>query len=162
MGILNSIFGKKEEKKQEVTNNKGIRYKDDLIGMLIEDHQGLFSLYGGILEDIKKEDFDGILDKLNEFKTEIGMHVYIENIQLYTYIKTYFEDQSEQLGFIEQVQKDMDKIVKTVVDFVEFWTNNGINKENIESFQEELEGIGSALTKRTKMEETRLYTLYQK
>ena len=162
MGLFDTIFGSKREKKVESgSTNKGIRYKSDLIDMLEEDHQSLFGLYGDMISGCDANEYDLVLSKLKEFKTELGMHIYIENIQLYTYIKNYFESEADQLVFIEQVQEEMDGIVKAVVDFAESWNATGIDKENISTFKEQLEGIGAVLTKRTKMEETRLYTLYQ-
>jgi len=163
MGLLSSIFGKKEKKVDNSSNVNGVRYKEDLIeGILLEDHKELFKIYGEILEQLDRNDFSGVYENLDEFKSQLNMHIYIENTQLYTYIKNYFNEDASQLKFIEQVQNDMDGIADAVSNFIEKWIDLEISSDNKEEFKKELEGIGKVLTKRTKMEEARLYTLYQK
>jgi regulator of sigma D len=162
MGLLNSLFGNKSEEKKEVGKTiNGVRYKDDLIDLLLEDHNSLFEIYGNIMEQLEKDDFNGIYDNLHLFKSELNMHIYIENTQLYTYVKNYFDSDISQLKFIEQVQQDMDGIAEAVGTFIDKWVDISISPENKDEFKAELEGIGKVLTKRTKMEESRLYTLYQ-
>ena len=162
MGLFDNLFGKKEEANVEtVSATKGVRFKEEMIKDLKEDHQKLFALYGSMIEDCKAEKFDSVLESLTEFSLELDMHIYIENTQLYTYIKNYFDSDESQKKFIDKVQHGMDGIAKAVEDFGEKWSDRGINNLNKDDFISELEGLGKTLTKRTSMEEARLYTLYQ-
>jgi len=167
MGFIKKFLNRfKKDNHQEDINklkSENPTYNEELIDILKTDHQNLFELYGLLHQAVENDDnFEIIYKHLKDFGLAIKIHLMIEDSQLYGYIQKNNEPNTMLREFIIDVQKEMDLIAKEVVAFVYKYSIKENYMRNKVNFLKDLESIAKILTKRIKMEESRLYILYQK
>lgn len=140
---------------------KKIAYDPELVQKLTDDHKALFQLYTDICNASNNGKYAIIPELLADLKLAFQTHVMLENVKFYVYLQQHIADDSEMASFLSDIRKEMDGIARTLVRFVSTYSNiNNFNEEKIDSFKKELAVIGNVLTKRVKVEEKKLYTLY--
>jgi hypothetical protein len=167
MGFIKKFLNqfKKDNHQEDINKLKSENptYNEELIDILKTDHQNLFELYGLLHQAVENDDnFEIIYKHLKDFGLAIKIHLMIEDSQLYGYIQKNNEPNTMLREFIIDVQKEMDLIAKEVVAFVYKYSIKENYMRNKVNFLKDLESIAKILTKRIKMEESRLYILYQK
>ena len=175
MSFLKRLFGGKkteqavsprsENRFSESSNSRrdqnGIAYDPDLVPKLKDDHRTLFSLYTKLNEAAERNEYARIPELLSELKLAFQTHVMVENVKFYVYLQQNLANDSEISSFLSDIRKEMDGIARVLVKFVATYSNvTDFNEEKASAFKTELATIGQVLTKRVKLEESELYTLY--
>jgi hypothetical protein len=171
--ILQRLFGSSGEteskgrgeleslaKEIAVTN----QYQEDLINGFKEDHLELFDIYQKIVDQFTEDrtKHGAISELLDEFESLLNIHILQENAQLYTYLQEINKDDKVALDLLDKIQKEMNGIVKSAEFFARKYKNHQSYESNIDNFAKDAQDIATVLTKRVKMEEKRLYTMYVK
>ncbi len=168
MGFFSRFFGKQATSVQntnvplrEQQRQSGINYDPELIPKLKEDHQALVKVYTDILNTYNTGNYALIPAMLNDLKLGLQTHIMLENVKFYVYLQQNWTDDAEIASFVADVRREMDTIARTAVKFVSKYNTPGaISAATATAFKEEFDTIGTVLTKRIQLEETRLYTLY--
>ena len=133
-------------------------FENRLITELKNDHKKLFSLFNKIEKNLQKQNFRKIPELLKKFHYEYKLHIIYEDNYFYTYLKNKYKKDRTVLNFIEEKQKEMKVISKSITKFINKY--NSIEKIKTPAFENELKILGNALYKRISFEESKLYTLY--
>jgi len=168
MGFLRKLLGL--EKKEEASGRKGIsieetfEYEEDLIDQFKDDHLELFEIFAQIKETYEEnpEFSHKLVDLLDEFKTGLEMHILVEDKKLYTYLRKKYGGDELHEAMLNDLQRNMTKIAKSVIFFVKKYSNRENFERNKDKFLKDLGEVGDTLTKRTSMEERKLYPMYSK
>ncbi len=163
--LLNIFREEKREEKKEVKDirRENLDYNENLIDMLVSDHKELIKLFQEMKEQFEKNsDFRKMLQKINDFKLALEIHLMVEDSQLYGYIENMNRDNEMMVAFVKDVQNEMKSIAEEVILFIRKYTDYRMYHENKDSFLKDLNKIGEVLTKRIEMEEKRLYSLYRR
>ena len=169
MGLLSKLIG--DEGKQKVNStrsikaltpeNSAINFDAGLVGRLKDEHQDLLQAYTAIRRTGAEGRFGHLPEMLEKFKLSLLNHVALENVKFYVYMQNHWAVDTETLGFITDVRKEMNSISRSVVKFIDTHLASVPSHLTIASFNEELEKIGEVLIKRIRLEEERLYLLYR-
>ncbi len=163
MGIFSSIFGGKKQEMEagrEPAKTTGISYDSMLVEKLKEDHRTLVKMFSSVKSAALERRFDQIPDALSEFKLALQTHLAVENVRFYVYVQQTYAHDVDTSDFITGLRSEMNGIARVVVKFIEKYVVEKLDKDNVATFLEELEGIGEVLVKRVQLEEKRLYSLY--
>jgi len=166
MGFLSNFFGLNKKNKKTTEETKVIetvKYNEHLIEKFKEDHLELFELFSDIVEyrERNKSYSHELVDKLEELKFGLEMHILVEDKQLYTFLREKYGEDKAHEEMINGLQKSMSKIVKEVVFFIKKYSNKESFDRNEKYFDKDLGEVGNILTKRTSMEERKLYPMYE-
>jgi len=163
MGFVKNLMHKiKKNRDMKPLKNENLNYNDNLIAMLKNDHEELFTLYRSIQEQFKSDsDFEKMKSVMNDFKVALEIHLMVEDAQLYGYIKNINQDNEMTYEFVNDVQKEMAKVAKKVLLFIDKYTNEKKYAKQSEHFLDDLGEVGMVLTQRFDMEEKQLYSLYK-
>jgi len=143
--LFNSSFG------------SSFSYDKNLIKEFKKDHKKLVK----ILTKIENgKDATKIKELFIVFRTEILGHLLSEDIRLYNYLREHYQNDQNTLTLILEYEKSIKDIQKTVLSFIEFYTQDNVKFDNL--FKNKLNNIIEALLSRIETEEKNLYTLYVK
>lgn len=167
---LSWLFGSKAEsspKPENAQEGETVRhlpsqtcYDANLIRKLRDDHAQLLHMFNEINTVSECGGYVALPDLFASFRLALQTHLMVENVQFYTYMQKFFGKDADLLNFINDIKKEMDSIARAVMHFVSTHTTQEIIEENISGFKNELNEIGSILSKRISLEETRLFSLY--
>ncbi len=173
MGFFSNLFGKPsasphvQARVAELRDNvvqrqqdKSISFDAALVGKLKDDHKELFKIYGRIVAAKDSNNFTGMAQLMRDFKLMLQTHLMVENVRFYVYLQQQFAGDSDVVGFITDVRKEMDGIARAAIQFTNTYAVDSYTEEMKKDFAKELNAIGQVLVKRIAMEESRLYTLY--
>jgi len=136
-------------------------YNPILIILLKRDHKRLFEIYGNIKNIFENgESYDKVINKLDELKAVLSMHIEFENSQLYSYLESIYKEDKIKLAFLYKADREMGDIVNIALKFIDKFSKLEILIKDREQFKKGLEEIGEVLVKRVEFEENRLYPLY--
>jgi regulator of sigma D len=139
---------------------RGLRYDPSLIGKLKKDHEELFVIFDQLNIALKKSDFHRVTVKLYELRIAFTGHILVEEVRFYVYFSRLKGLQEEEKRYVKALRDDMRGITNVLVAFCEKWVSSGITHASSLAFEQELGGVGAALTSRVDLEESTLYTLY--
>ena len=72
------------------------------------------------------------------------------------------KEQSQVFLSLRQFRKEMRVIERTVIKFIDYWMDFGVNRVSAAEFRAEYEAIGAALVQRIEREEKELCTMYSR
>lgn len=138
-----------------------IRYDAGLVNQLKDEHQDLLQTYFAIQRSGEDGHVSHLPDLLEKFKMAFLNHVALENVKFYVYMQNHWVADSDTMGFIANVRKEMNTISRAVVKFVDSHLAESPSPPSLARFNSELQQIGEVLSKRISMEEQELYSLYR-
>lgn len=141
-------------------SSAGISFNPNLIAKLKDDHQDLFAIYTRLHEAGISARFTKITDDLIVLRRAFNGHILLENVRFYVYLERLLKNHSEERNYVHSLRKDMNGIASAVSTFCDKWITNPVSAKTQAEFNNELQGIGGALTARVELEESTLYTLY--
>ena len=142
--FLQKFFGTKESK---------------LIKILENDHKELLKIYNEIVKKSREMKYNEVQKLLREFLVAYKNHILLEDTKLYIGLQEKYQDHFRVVKMIDEMQKEMNGITRTVTIFVRKYEND-LNYSNLEEFSNDLSKIGQALGRRITTEEERLYPLF--
>lgn len=142
------------------TGSSGIAYDPTLIAKLKSDHVELVALYTRLLNAATAARAETIADDLVHFRRAFQSHIVLENVRFYVYMDRLLTTHPEEREYVRSLRKDMNGISKAVAEFIHTWVTTPPDASTLPTFEEQLKGIGAALTDRVQLEENSLYTLY--
>ncbi len=165
MGFFGKLFGgsdgtSKKKSAPQTPQRGGVPYNEGLIPQLINDHKKLVDEFTKISKAAQSKKYKTLKQYLKAFKVNLEIHNYSEKIQLYTYLKNYYDD-NEIVGFIEDMAKSAEDIYKDVFAFLKKYEAIEFNDQYLGLFKTELNAIGQVLQARIEVEESELYPLYK-
>ncbi len=140
--------------------SSGIAYDPTLIGKLKSDHVELVTLYTRLLTAATSARPASIPDDLVHFRRAFQSHILLENVRFYVYMDRLLATHPEEREYVRSLRKDMNGISKAVAEFIHTWVTSPPDASTLATFEEQLKGVGAALTARVQLEESSLYTLY--
>ena len=163
MGFVKNLMHKiKKNRDMKPLKNENLNYNGNLVEMLKNDHEELFSLYRSIQEQFKSDsDFEKMKSVINDFKVAFEIHLMVEDAQLYGYIRKINQDNEANYALVDKMQKEMASITKKVLPFLDKYTDEKKYAKHSEHFLDDLGAVGMILTQRFDMEEKQLYSLYK-
>ncbi len=165
MGLISKLLGNDEGKNtrsiKPLDPSAGIAYDPELVNALKHDHQELVSIYTTIKSAAAESRYGDIRDLLSHFKLSFQTHIAVENVRFYVYVQQHAALDADTSNFIADVRKEMNGIARAVMKFVETYMTVPPTPSTVTGFNAELDEIGAVLVQRVKLEESRLYSLYQ-
>lgn len=137
-----------------------IQFDSVLIDKLKDDHQLLITLFTEINQSLDGGHFHNIPELLRRFDTALQEHVLTENIKFYVYLQNKFSHDPVTTTHLSDVRREMNRITRSVVKFINLHMANPPTGENAAQFKQDLGGIGEVLIKRVSLEEGSLYPMY--
>lgn len=152
----------KEKAQEEVHTAPGtqIRYSEDLIDSLQDDHQVLLKLYGEINEAFEEKRYADVSEMLVSFKGGLNAHLLTENVRLYIYLQHALANDPTSSELIHGFRKEMDEIAKVALNFLKKYETIGVDEDLAAHFANDFATIGKVLVERIEKEEATLYPLY--
>jgi regulator of sigma D len=142
--FFKKFFGNKESK---------------LIKILENDHKELLKIYNEMVKKSREMKYNEVKNLLKQFLVAYKNHILLEDTKLYIGLQDKYKDYFRVAKMIDEMQKEMNGITRTVTMFVRKYEND-LNYSNLEEFSNELSQIGQALGRRITTEEERLYPLF--
>lgn len=137
-----------------------IRYHPDLIARFRGHHASLRKLFDATRNHAENDEFAAALKSLKSFRQVLTTHLLEENINLYTYLSKCLARDPDSKELITGMKSEMGQIGRSVMRFMQEYTNAGITPFNKKRFLDELTEMGKLFADRLEREETSLYTLY--
>jgi len=134
--------------------------ENHLITVLENDHKELLKIYNEMVQKSKEMKYKEIKTLLHKFLILYKNHILLEDTKLYIGLQNKYKDYFRVAKMIEDMQKEMNGITRTVTMFVRKYEHS-LSYSNLEEFSNELSQIGQALGKRITTEEERLYPLFE-
>lgn len=139
----------------------GTDYDPELVGRLKVEHQELMHIFGVIERAAAEGKFHQLPGLLATLKMVFQTHIMLENVKFYAYLQHRMGADPDVANFLIEVRKDMDGIARSLVQFVNTHSATLPTSETAAKFNSELDEIGTMLLWRVKLEESRVYSLYQ-
>ena len=130
---------------------------EDLINLLIKDHQKLFELYTELHKSLESKNFEEIRLSIKHFVNAYHQHILLEDTKLYVALEEKYKGKKTILETIKVIEKDMNEITRSIKFFER--KHMSLTPDKLNSCIEELNYIGEVLTRRVELEENRLYNL---
>jgi hypothetical protein len=171
MGFIRSLLERFKRQESEASVEKSAlsqvdescEYDDALIGMLENDHAQLFKLYHNIQDQFNDDnEFHKVRPLLHDFKLALEIHLMVENSKLYRYIRDKNRDNTQVIEFVNTSESEMRLLGDEIFQFFDKYMTQDEYIQSIEQFLSDLSQIGTKLIRRIVVEESKLYTLYQK
>lgn len=148
------------EQQKSHPNELLIPFYPKLIDHLELDHQNLLNLYIGVGDSLSQKEFQVIPEQLSTFKLDFKAHLDVENIKFYGFLEQRLKGHNELFASLRRFRKEMRSIERTVIKFLDYWMDFGVDRASAATFKAEYNAIGAALVKRIESEEKELYTMY--
>lgn len=136
-------------------------YDPELVDQLKVEHQELLHIFNVIESAAAAGKFHQLPGLLATLKMVFQTHIMLENVKFYAYLQHRMGDDPDIANFLIEVRKDMDGIARSLVQFVNTHSATLPTSETAARFSRELDEIGTMLLWRVKLEESRVYSLYQ-
>lgn len=146
---------------EHVAPGTQIHYVPGLIDKLERDHVELLKLLQKSAQAFDQEKYKKTVKRLKKFKLIFMQHLILENLKLYIYLKHSFVNNSDLQDQIKDFRREMRKISKYVLVFLDKYEGIIKDKQLRKSFEKDLKSVYLTLKKRLKREEQELYPLYQ-
>ena len=140
------------------TNSTEAQYNDKLIETLEEDHRFILALLYDIQEDCNNKNYKSSLDKLEELITELKMHIFIENMNLYKYIVENSDE--KDIEFSNKLKNSSVELIDIIDSFASKWIEPDFDNSKCNIYIKELKEIEILIRKRMSFEEEKLFKLY--
>ena len=140
----------------------GIPFYPNLITQLELNHQQLLALYINIGGCLDLKEYHLLPDQLIQFRQDLKAHLELENIKFYGYLEQNLKEQNQAFLSVRQFRREMRAIDRTVLKFLDYWIDFGINRASASEFKAEYEAMGSALINRIERQEKELYIMYNR
>lgn len=137
-----------------------IKYDENLVPSLIDEHQLLLSSFTQTLHAFEANNAGDTRKNLIQFKDLLRGHLLKENTLLYVYLKYATKKDEYSNELVTEMQVEMGKIGREVFNFLKKWTDPDAQYFDNE-FGQQLKDIGAILTKRIENEENSLYVIYK-
>lgn len=139
-----------------------IHYEPTLIPDLTSQHTKLLKSLK-IIETYARNGSYGKAGKaLEEFRRQLQAHLLQENLLLYSYLgqslRESCDDNRRQTA--TEMFKEMSSIARTVIEFLNHYSEHPVDKDNLAGFCAESTGICNSLQERMFREEMILFKLY--
>lgn len=138
----------------------GLRYDEQLVDKLQQEHNKLLMIYDHIQGGVIEGDLPAIDRLLNEFRTEFQTHLLSENIRLYAFLKEKYADDPNNNQLIHDLREEMYMIGHVVMAFLRKYRKTPLDGKTLTLFKNELNEVGEVLLARFQLEESQLYPLY--
>ena len=161
--LVGDIEAKEKAKEKEQQKNcHVVKFSPRLIEGLESDHKKLFQKFAKIVEtaDNTKEFTFQLKDNIDDFIQDLHGHILIENRQLYTYLVQRYSDDPQSIGYLNDIQKNMNGIIRELEHFSKKYTDRENCNRVFSSLKDDLNAMAGELTKRIDMEEDKLYRMY--
>ncbi len=168
MGFFSKFFRKNVSDSDSIApaaaaaaSPSGIRYDPDLIATLQRDHAELGALYqriGKLHEEGNRAELGRVL---GQFKLRLEAHVINENVRFYNYVEQSMKNDRASVELMRGFRRDMNGIVREVLDFVKKYQAAGLAREAYRDFPTDYATVRRALELRLDSEENNLYPLYK-
>jgi len=140
---------------------KKIYFERDLIKKLTKDHVMALKALQKVIVAYELKKPKKTKKKLKKFKSIFTDHLVLENLKLYLYLKHSFKKGSLKYIQVTEFRKEMKKISKYVITFVDKYKTKIKAQKNTYKFRKEFLGVYLTLKKRFKREEKELFPLYK-
>lgn len=137
-----------------------IQYDDMLVTRLKQDHAQLLKIFTQMMKAAEDANFAKVRAGLDAFLKLFNAHALTEYTKLYIFLDHAFKQDEENSLLIHQFKREMNDIGKAVRAFNTKWMSGDISKNNIGEFIRQAKQIGDVLVHRVKIEEERLYEIY--
>ncbi len=137
-----------------------IRYHENLVPELLEDHQTLLALFEKVSQAQEAGEFQQLPSMLEEFGSLLRGHLLKENVRLYIYLQHALANDPDNSALMQGFRTEMHGISKVVNRFLRHYGQTEWDQQRREDFASELKAIGEVLVKRIETEEKVLYPLY--
>lgn len=137
-----------------------IAYHPELIDQLEQDHRDLLRIFAGLRGAADGGRLDEAAERLDVFRHALQGHLLKENVKLYVYLEHALGSDSISHDLMHNFRHEMDRIGKTVIDFLDRYRAVAEHPEWQADFSRELESMGRVLMDRMRNEESSLYPLY--
>lgn len=157
--LFKNLFSKKVPKNNSIFSNT--TYKENLVINLEAEHQALLLSYQKIMNHAKEHDFNMLRTELATFKIKLKEHLAIEFKDLYTFVEFMVTDENDKSN-VRKFRSEMNTIAIQVMNSLNYYQQNPVNKQSVNEFIKGFEEIGGVLVDRIMREETLLYPMYAK
>ncbi len=134
-----------------------------LILQLKEEHANLLHLFEEVRDGISDKNTTGqeLIENLRDLKEVLAAHLILEDKLLYPKLATAENEEARKLG--KKFSEEMLNISPIVFAFFGKYILVDVSKlKNNSEFEKELSGIIEAVGKRIEIEESQLFTAYEK
>ena len=153
---------------QEVTGDQKmyapgtrIMYDRQLVSKLKQDHAGLLKIFTDIVQATSNKDIARIKKHMTAFLALFNEHALSEYTKLYIFLDYAYRSFKENHDLIMAFRREMNDIGREVRKFYFHWMDgDNLNSASLPAFLAQAEEIGKVLIKRIKVEEERLYEIY--
>lgn len=139
-----------------------IPYYPKLTHDLEMQHHQLLNTFADIGNALCLKEFDTIRDQLIQFKEEFKAHLETKNIKCYGYLEQNLKGQRAEFNELRCFRKDMRKIERHVLKFLEQWIDFDVTRRSAAEFKMAYEITSNMLLKRIEDEEQLLHPLYNR
>lgn len=168
MSIFLKWFGKKFATSEEAASdaelvfapNTSIPYRPTLIDDLKSDHQQLGTIFAELVAATHAGKTKETKKALDQFEGLLYEHLLKEKTSFYIYLRGIFSQDEGTLELVNHFSREMDGIQREVMKFLRKYKNSDLSPNELSAMNNELSGLGKALTNRIKREESQLYPLY--
>lgn len=158
------MFGRRKKSREpEATPHAPgtqLTYDPNLIIRFKGHHVSLLKLFNNIQKASANREYDQVTESLESFRRVLQQHLMEENLRLYIYLRKCLAQDPDSAELAASMKREMGRIGKNVTEFINHYSEFGVNDDNIEKFRHDLVHIGAILQDRIQREEESLYTLY--
>ena len=140
--------------------NTSIPYHPALIDDLKSDHRQLGLIFGRLVAAAQADDAKDVKAALDQFEGLLYEHLLKEKTSFYIYLRGIFSQDEGTLELVNHFSREMDEIQREVIKFIRKYKKSDLSSNELRVMNDELDGLGKALTNRIEREETQLYPLY--
>ncbi len=140
--------------------NRPLSYDPDLIPRLTQEHHALERLYNEIKQSHGAKDFAALERALQKFQLTLNLHLATENAEFYGYLYKNLHKNSAEHTVLRDCWTEMQDLGNAVLELVAKHKESGLSADTHTAFGMQLERIGTALLKRIRHEEDKLYGMY--
>jgi hypothetical protein len=138
-----------------------IMYDTQLVPRLKQDHVGLLKIFTDMVQATSNKDITRIKKHMAAFLALFNEHALSEYTKLYIFLDYAYRPFKDNHDLIMTFRREMNEIGREVRKFYYHWMDGGnLNIANLPVFLDQAEKIGKVLVKRIKVEEERLYEIY--
>ena len=108
-----------------------IPYYPNLLDLLEKDHKHLLDFYTHISHTLALKQYHLIPAQLGQFKSDFKEHLDEKNIKFYGYLEQTYKNENVQFAELRRFRKEMRSIERTVIKFLDYWINYGIDRKSV-------------------------------
>ena len=147
--------------KKHLAPGTQIHFEADLIVQLEKEHVRILKSLQKIYVAFELKNSKYTIKKLKKFKIKFTDYLILEIPKLYIYLEHSFSKNSKKQNQVKEIRRDIRKISKEVLDFVDKYRVKLENKKKTKKLRRDFVNIYLTLKKRFKREEKKLFPLYK-